>query len=138
MVGVETVAVLVADLVGSTEMTTGFGPKRAELLRRQHFGLVRAAIEDGNGRDVKTLDDRLMAVFANAAAAVSAAVAIQRTVTDTEWPGEGQVLALRMGVSIGAVDASVDDYSGLAVVEASSLCDLAEPNQILIADQVVC
>ena len=42
---IETVSVLMTDLVGSTAMADRLGPVAAEELRTEHFGLLRGALE---------------------------------------------------------------------------------------------
>ena len=59
------VALLFTDLVGSTELLTRLGDDAADDLRRVHFGLLRAQLAATGGREVKTLGDGLMAVFAS-------------------------------------------------------------------------
>ena len=59
MASVETVTVLITDLVGSTALGSRVGPTVAEALRREHFGVLREAIEASQGREVKNLGDGL-------------------------------------------------------------------------------
>jgi class 3 adenylate cyclase len=51
--GVETVTILITDLVGSTQLESRVGPIVAEGLREEHFGLLREAVSDAGGRVVK-------------------------------------------------------------------------------------
>jgi len=44
-----TVSVLMTDLVGSTAMADRVGPTAAEVLRLEHFGLLRGALERTGG-----------------------------------------------------------------------------------------
>ena len=76
--GVETVTVLITDLVGSTQLESRVGPVVAEELREEHFGLLRDAVGEAGGREVKNTGDGLMAAFESAAAAVSCAISIQQ------------------------------------------------------------
>ena len=62
----EMVAVLMTDLVGSTAMADRVGPSAAEELRMEHFGLLRGALGESGGREVKNLGDGLMVVFSSA------------------------------------------------------------------------
>jgi class 3 adenylate cyclase len=59
----EKVAVLIADLVGSTATADRVGPVAAEELRTGHFGLLRGASERTGGRRVKCFGDGLTVVF---------------------------------------------------------------------------
>lgn len=77
----ETVTVLFTDLVGSTELLSRVGEAGADELSREHFGLLRAAIAEHGGREVKNLGDGLMVVFDGVAAALDAAVVMQQGIT---------------------------------------------------------
>src|ERR1700740_332563 len=69
----QTVAVLMTDLVGSTETAARLGPAAAEELRLEHFRLLRGAMQRTGGSEVKSLGDGVMAVFPSASAALSCA-----------------------------------------------------------------
>jgi class 3 adenylate cyclase len=45
-------------------------------------------------------------------------------------------LALRAGVHTGEIEARGDDIAGLAVTIAKRVCDLAEPDQVLVSETV--
>ena len=68
------------DLVGSTELLSRVGEVRADELRREHFGLLRDAIAEHGGREVKNLGDGLMVVFDGVTAALDGAVAMQQAI----------------------------------------------------------
>ena len=74
----ETITVLFTDLVGSTALLSRVGEQRAEMLRREHFALLRAVIDETDGREIKNMGDGLMVVFASTRAALGAAVAMQQ------------------------------------------------------------
>jgi hypothetical protein len=78
MPAVETVTVLITDLVGSTGLASRVGPAAADDLRHEHFTLLRDAVRAAGGEEVKSTGDGLMVVFRGAAAAVACAVAIQQ------------------------------------------------------------
>ena len=76
---VETVTVLFTDLVGSTEMTLRIGPTASEEIRLEHFGILREAIAEAGGEEIKNLGDGLMIVYRSASDAIDGSVAMQRT-----------------------------------------------------------
>jgi class 3 adenylate cyclase len=49
MSSLETVTVLFTNLVGSTELATRVGPVAAEALRRDHFTILREAVDATGG-----------------------------------------------------------------------------------------
>ncbi len=135
MSSVETVSVLFTDLVGSTGLASRIGPAAAEELRREHFALLREAIEATSGREVKNVGDGLMVVFTSAAAAVECAVGMQQRIEHRNRRAEDQ-LGVRIGISLGDADCEEDDYFGPPVVESARLCNAAAGGQILTVELV--
>jgi class 3 adenylate cyclase len=130
------VAVLFTDLVGSTELLASLGDDAAEQFRRAHFGLLREAAAAHGGREVKSLGDGLMVVFASVLDALSCALAIQRGVRTQIDQLLGQPLGLRIGLSVGEPTHDEGDVFGTPVVVARRLCDRAADGQILASDLV--
>jgi len=60
---VELAAILLTDLVGSTQLAASVGPDRADQLRAAHFALLREAIESSGGREFKNTGDGLAVRF---------------------------------------------------------------------------
>jgi class 3 adenylate cyclase len=132
-----TTTVLFTDVVGSTELRGRLGDDAAEELRRVHDRLLAQAVESNGGRMVKGLGDGIMATFAGASDAVSAAVAIQQEIDRLVRSGKVAVpLAVRVGVSAGDVVIDEGDVHGTPVIEASRLCAAAGGGEILVADVV--
>jgi class 3 adenylate cyclase len=131
----ETVSVLMTDLVGSTAIADRVGPAMAEALRAEHFGLLRGALEQAGGREVKNLGDGVMAVFASAARALTGGVAMQQAVEARNRRAQEQ-LGVRIGVSLGDTTVEEGDHFGEPVVEASRLCAAAQGGQIVVSDLV--
>jgi class 3 adenylate cyclase len=131
----ETVTVMFTDLVGSTALLSAVGERLAEDLRREHFGLLRAAVEPAGGREVKNLGDGLMVVFASAADAVTAGVAVQRAF-ERRNRRAAHPLLVRVGISLGDADVEDGDFFGRPVVEAARLCAQAQGGDVLVADVV--
>lgn len=132
---VETVTVLFTDLVGSTGMASRIGPAAAEEVRREHFRILREAIDALGGDEVKSLGDGLMVRFDSASAALGCAAAMQRRIARRNRRAEEQ-LSIRIGVSLGEATREEDDYFGPPVVEASRLCAAAEGDEVLVSDLV--
>ena len=132
---VETVTILITDLVGSTGLESRIGPGAADELRSEHFSLLRAAIEDTGGRDVKNTGDGLIAAFESASGAVSCAVSIQQRLERRNRTASEQLL-IKIGLSLGDATAVEGDYFGMPVIEAARLCDRAAGGQILAKEIV--
>ena len=131
----QTATILVSDLVASTQLRSELGEERAEIVRREHDRSLIDAAEANGGTMVKGLGDGVLVMFAGAAEAVAAGVAMQRAV-DLHARNEHLVLAIRVGISAGDVTLEDGDCFGTPVVEASRLCSAADPHQILVADVV--
>ena len=116
-------------MVGSTDLLERLGDDAAHKLRRRHFALLRQAIGDHKGREVKSLGDGLMVVFATAQDAVACALAMQWAVATCEDP-----LELRVGIASGETLKEDDDYFGRPVIVAQRLCDAASGGDVLIPE----
>lgn len=131
----QTATILISDLVGSTELRSKLGEERAEVVRREHDRSLIDAAEANGGTVVKGLGDGVLVMFAGAAEAVAAGVAMQRAV-DLHARNEHLELAIRVGISAGDVTLEDGDCFGTPVVEASRLWGAADGGHILVAEVV--
>jgi predicted ATPase/DNA-binding SARP family transcriptional activator/class 3 adenylate cyclase len=125
------VTFLFTDLVGSTELLDSLGDDEAEELRRTHFALLRQAVQDAGGDEVKNLGDGLMVAFASPLAAVRCSVAIQEVIAEHNRSVPERTLRVRVGLHAGEPIQTEEDFFGTAVVVAKRLCDRAEGGEIL-------
>ncbi len=132
----ENLTILFSDIVGSTELSHRQSPDDADELRRRHFALLRKAITEAGGTEVKSLGDGLMVIFGSASAALGCAVAMQQAVEYDNRRRRHHPISLRTGLSGGEVIPDEHDYWGDPVVEAARLCALCDGGQILAADIV--
>ena len=130
------VTLLFTDLVGSTELLTDLGDDAAEEVRRAHFALLRQAVSETGGREVKSLGDGLMVVFPSGVDALRCAVTMQRRIQEHNEERAGPRVAVRVGLHAGEPLREGDDFHGEAVVVASRLCNQAEGGQILTSELV--
>lgn len=128
-------SVLFTDLVGSTALSSRLGAGAAEELRRTHFGLLRGAVAEHGGREVKNLGDGLMVAFPGVGAALDSAVAMQQAIDRHNRTG-GEPLAIRVGVAAGDAEQDDGDLFGEPVVAAARLCAAAEGGVILVPEVV--
>jgi len=124
--------VVFTDLVGSTEVSSRLGPEATEALRVVHFGLLRGAMEQHEGTEVKNLGDGLMVVFPSLGSALEGSVAMQQAIERHNSSGK-EPLGVRVGISTGDATQEDDDYFGEPVVEAARLCAKCEPGQIIVS-----
>ena len=71
--------ILFTDLCDSTQQTQELGDEEFMLLIREHDEIVRTALKDQHGREVKHTGDGIMASFTSVSAAVASAIEIQRS-----------------------------------------------------------
>jgi class 3 adenylate cyclase len=128
------VTVLSTDFVDSTDPTSPLSPGLVDTFRRQHLSILRQAVAEAGGSEVKRADDGFMVVFDTTAAALSCAVAMQQGV-EQDNRVQGQAVGLRVGLSRGKITAEEGD-SGGPVVEAAGLCRASRGGQILAAESV--
>jgi len=129
------VTIVITDLVGSTALTTRVGAEEIERLRREHFGLLRAAIDAAGGREVKNTGDGIMAAFSGVGAALDGAVAMQQACAGRNV-GADEPLEIRIGIGTGDCSEEDGDYFGEPPIVAARLCAEAEPGEILAPDFV--
>jgi len=130
------VTFLFTDLVGSTELLDSLGEDAAEDLRRTYFSLLRQAVADAGGEEVKNLGDGLMMVFSSPLAALRCSVAIQEAIAEHNRSTVQHGLRVRVGLHAGEPVRAENDFFGTAVVVAKRLCDRAEGGQILASGLV--
>ncbi len=131
----EAVVILFTDVVGSTQLSMAHSPEQADEVRRTHFSILRQAITEAGGTEVKNLGDGLMVVFGSASSAIVCAVAMQQGV-ELDNRSREYAVGLRVGLSGGEVTQEHSDYFGDPVVEAARLTAAARSGQILAADVV--
>jgi class 3 adenylate cyclase len=129
-------AIMFTDLKDSTLMTTTFGDSRALHLLHVHNVLVRNALRENGGREVKHTGDGIMASFGVIPDSVRCAMAIQQAFNSYNAEHPDDVLYVRVGLGAGEPVEEYGDLFGKAVQMAARVCDHAEPGTILAADVV--
>jgi len=128
-------AVMFTDIVDSTGMTARLGDTRSVEMVRAHDAMVRRALKDRRGREVKHTGDGIMASFDDANAAVECARAIQQAF-DAFNLASKEKLRVRIGLDVGEPVADSNDLFGTTVQTAARLCQAAEPDAVLVSGAV--
>ena len=128
-------AIMFTDIVGSTSMTERLGDARSVEMVRAHDALVRRALKETGGRVVKHTGDGIMASFEDAATSVQCARAIQQAF-DAFNLASKEKLRVRIGIDVGEPIADSNDLFGTTVQLAARLCQLADPDAILVSSAV--
>jgi class 3 adenylate cyclase len=117
--------IMYTDLVASTERATQMGDARWKRVLDQHDEIARSCIGRRGGHVIKHMGDGLLATLPSASTALRAA---QELRTALRAVGSD----VRIGIHVGDVDRRGDDISGLNVVIAARLLDLASGGDILL------
>lgn len=126
---------LFTDIEGSTQLSQSLGPLWPALLRT-HRETSRSVWRTWGGHEVDTAGDGFFLVFTDRGAAVAAAVAAQRALAATTWPGGARV-RVRMGLHHGTVAAYDGSYIGYEVHRAARITAAAHGGQVLASGAVV-
>jgi len=125
-------AVLVTDVVGSTETIARLGAKAGEDWRRGHLGLLREVLAATGGREIQHTGDGLLTVLEGASQAVACAKAMQERVARANRRRDAvAALSVRIGIAGGEATEDAEGVHGLVVIEATRLCAAAKGGQIL-------
>jgi class 3 adenylate cyclase len=126
------VAVVFADISGSTAIYEQLGDIAGHQLIRGCLGIMQEEVEAHGGQVVKAIGDELMCTFPDVVSALGAATGMQQQVQELAAPG-GRRMSLRIGVHHGlALLEEGGDVYGQAVNVAARVVGLARAGQILI------
>jgi WD40 repeat protein/class 3 adenylate cyclase len=127
-----TVTFMFTDIQGSTRLLDELGPERyGEVLARQREILRRAFAEFG-GTEIDTQGDAFFSSFPRATTAVQAAVHIQRSLEEVDWPQETAV-RVRMGLHTGEPWLIEEGYVGMDVHRAARIAHVGHGGQVLLS-----
>jgi predicted ATPase/class 3 adenylate cyclase len=124
------ISMLFTDIEGSTRLLRELGDDYARVVS-EHHRIVRGAIERHDGLEIGTEGDSFFVVFADATAAVAAAIDVQRGLAANSWPADAAV-RVRMGIETGEAVPHEGTYVGLDVHRAARIAGAAHGGQILI------
>jgi class 3 adenylate cyclase len=129
-------AVLFADVSGSTRLYETLGDSAAHRIVAQLLAQLREVIASEGGRVVKTIGDEVMATFDEAGAAVTAARAMQREIARAVRSPDAPA-GIRIGVHSGPVLEEAGDVFGDTVNVAARMVSLAKVGQILTSGETL-
>jgi pimeloyl-ACP methyl ester carboxylesterase len=121
--------VLFTDIVGSTEQAALMGDRAWQELLDSHHALVRKALAQFRGREIKTVGDAFITTFDGPARAMRCACAIRDSV--------GSIgVEIRAGLHTGEIEITGPDIGGIAVHIAARIMSVAQPGEILVSSTV--
>ncbi len=126
------VAILFADVVGSTQLYDQLGDDRAREMVGRCLTIMREATEVCGGTVIKTMGDEVMSTFPTADDAMSAARRMQERISSApELVHDGGRVAIRIGCHYGPVMQEQRDIFGSAVHIANRMTSQAKARQII-------
>jgi adenylate cyclase len=128
------VAILFADVVGSTQLYDQFGDTRASETVARCLDIMKDATAQFNGTVIKTIGDEVMATFPSVDEAMSAASQMQQSISS----GDSEIqVSIRVGCHFGPVVEEQNDIFGAAVHTANRMTSQAKSKQIIISGPTV-
>lgn len=128
--------ILFTDIVESTVMTRELGDEAAMELVDLHDSIVRDALKELGGREVKHLGDGIMASFVSAASAVKCASRVQNEIAKHRQDNADRPIRIRVGIAAGEPVERANDLFGVTVQLAARLCSHAQAEQVLVSNVV--
>ena len=128
--------ILFTDIVDSTSLTRRLGDEAAMELLAVHDSIVRNALAELGGREIKHLGDGIMASFVSAASAVKCASRVQREIARHGQEHKDRPFNVRLGIAAGEPVERHNDLFGCTVQLAARLCSHAQSQQILVSNVV--
>jgi len=119
------------DIESSTRLMRRLGDRYPDASER-HIELMRHAWDQHNGHVVSSTGDSVFVAFADATDAIRACAAAQQLLRAEMWPDAAE-LKVRMGVHTGLAAPRSDDYTALAVNQASRVMSAAHGGQVLVS-----
>ena len=127
----ETLTFLFTDLESSTRLWETL-PDAMSVAVERHDKILRAAVEQANGRVVKVTGDGLMAVFSSPSEAASGSLQAQLALQDEPW-GEIGPLRVRMGIHAGEAQQRAGDFFGPPVNRTARIMAAGHGGQVLLS-----
>ena len=131
-------AILFADVVGSTRLYELMGDLRARDMVAICIDVMRSATDQHQGTVIKTMGDEVMSTFPSADEALNAASQMQQQISaHPQLKVEGQAVAIRVGCHFGPVVLENRDVFGATVHTANRMTSQAKAGQIITTEAMV-
>ena len=128
------VTVLFTDIAGSTAMTQALGDAGAQKVVRAHNRVVRDALTDHGGKEIKHTGDGIMASFPKITDSVAASIQMQRQTMVHNEQNPDLPLHLKIGLNAGEPIAEDNDLFGSTVQMSARIVDKAQADEIFVSE----
>jgi class 3 adenylate cyclase len=127
---------LFADLRGYTAFVERHGDQQAADLLGAYRTLVRAAVGEFHGAEIKTEGDSFYVVFDSASNAVRCGLEIVAAAARANGAGTAAPIDVGVGIHAGETISTDEGFVGSAVNVAARVCAQAAAGQVLVTDTV--
>ena len=117
-------------------MTQALGDAGAQEVVRAHNRVVREALTQYRGREVKHTGDGIMASFEQASDSVEAAIMMQRGAHQHTQSNPNLPLFLKIGINSGEPIQDDNDLFGSTVQMSARIVDKAQKGEIFVSEVV--
>ncbi len=131
------VAIVFADVVGSTQLYDKFGDEKASATVADCLEIMKDATHQCNGTVIKTIGDEVMSTFPTVDEAMQAAVLMQARISAESKKADAIPVSIRIGCHFGPVVQEQNDIFGAAVHTANRMTSQAKSRQIVISGDTV-
>jgi adenylate cyclase len=131
------VAIVFADVVGSTQLYDKFGDTKASETVALCLDVMKDATYQFNGTVIKTIGDEVMSTFPTVEDAMSASVMMQSRISVDDKQDGRIPVSIRIGCHFGPVVQEKNDIFGAAVHTANRMTSQAKARQIVISGGTV-
>jgi adenylate cyclase len=132
-------AILFADISGSTSLYETLGDERAHKLVSNFIAVISDIISQYQGKIIKTIGDEVMCTFNSAYQAMNAAISMHKALDDMPPIHLKKPVkpSIRIGLHMGPVIWQKKDIFGDAVNVAARMVSLAKSRQIITTQQTI-
>jgi adenylate cyclase len=134
----EDLAIVFADVVGSTALYESLGDEDARETVRRCVDCMKECTAEFNGNVIKTMGDEVMSTFLTVDDAMNAASQMQQRITNGNLSGRDDIkVSIRIGCHYGHVVVEARDIFGAAVATANRMTSQAKAGQIITTESTV-
>lgn len=127
---------LFADLRDYTRYVETRGAASAADLLVRYRSIVRRAVAEHEGAEIKTEGDSFYVVFPAVSDAVQCGLAISGAAANRDAEAAAEPIPVGIGIHAGETIETPDGYVGSAVNIAARICAVARPGEVLVSDTV--
>lgn len=124
------------DIVDSTALTEELGDRTMQKVIRAHNKIVRDALKQFGGTEVKHTGDGIMATFSEPRFAIEACMQMQQEIDLFDRKKPELSFDICIGLHIGEAVVEENDYFGATVQTAARICAEAGSSEIWISDEI--